>query len=114
MLMTMLFLCLLPLTVFGFAAPRPVEFAREIFETQVTLGMLGFANGQTYVNGILTVKFKSLLPRGQSKLLNVQLPLPLGMDLEENVTEGLITCTGVNEGGSAKGVIQAGDILRYA
>ena len=87
-------------------------FFADVFETQVHLGMLGFANGQTYVNGILTVKFKSLLPRGESKLLNVQLPLPLGMDLEENVSEGLITCTGVNEGGSALGVIQAGDILR--
>ena len=88
--------------------------SKSVFEAKVYLGLLGFANDQAIVNGELTVQMTSVMPVGKSRLVQRQLPLPLGIDLEQG-SDGLVKVVSVSGRGSAKtgeeGFL-AGDILR--
>eukprot|EP01041_Mallomonas_annulata_P005722 gene5722-11555_t len=87
-------------------------FSRSEFETCVNLGMLGWASGQPWVNGVLTVTFSSWLPRGSSELVTLRLSLPLGVDLEQN-EDGWIRIQNISGYGSADGTnLRIGDVIR--
>jgi hypothetical protein len=88
---------------------------KSVFNTNVNLGLLGWANDQPFVNGDMFVSMTSVLPNGKSELLKVQLPLPLGIDLEQSPKDGIIRVVSVSGKGSAKNTeetVKVGDILR--
>jgi len=88
--------------------------SKSVFEARVYLGLLGFANDQAIVNGELAVSMTSVLPSGKSILVTRQLPLPLGIELEQG-DDGLIVVSSVSGKGSAArdaSGLMVGDILR--
>lgn len=85
------------------------------FEVSINLGLLGWADGQTYVNGELTVNFNPWIASGSSKLVQERLPLPLGIDVEQSEEDGMIKITGIADQGSVTtsgANVQIGDVLR--
>ena len=54
--------------------------------------------------------FKRLLPR--SELLQLELPVPLGLLIEERESDGAIVITGALPGFSAINQVEVGDLLR--
>jgi hypothetical protein len=83
------------------------------FEATINLGLLGWADGQSYVNGQLTVNFVPWLPSRSSKLETITLPLPLGIELEQSEEDGMIRIINLSGTGSADGSnVRIGDILR--
>jgi hypothetical protein len=44
---------------------------KSVLNTNVNLGLLGWANNQPYVNGDMFVSMTSVLPNGKSQLIKV-------------------------------------------
>ena len=76
--------------------------------TQVPIDVDLGADGQP--SGVSRLLFKRLLPR--SELLQLELPVPLGLLIEERESDGAIAVTGALPGFSAINQVEAGDLLR--
>ena len=83
----------------------PPESSRaELIPVNVDLG----PEGQP--SGVSRLLFKRLLPR--SELLQLELPVPLGLLIEERESDGAIVITGALPGFSAINQVEVGDLLR--
>ena len=85
------------------------KFSRPV---QIDLGMLGWAQGEAYVNGELSVSFSPWLKK--SSLETYKLELPLGIDIEQSDEDGICRIVGISGTGSANSAenIKVGDMVR--
>ncbi len=87
------------------------KFSRPV---QIDLGMLGWAQGETYVNGELSVSFSPWLGQKKSSLETYKLELPLGIDIEQSDEDGICRIVGISGTGSANSAenVKVGDMVR--